>query len=77
MKKSDKALFWDLFHYLNNYVCVSVFLFSLLESIKELEKEKLSLQSESESYTDQVTDLSSGLIQHFVTLSVNFQLLLS
>lgn len=47
-----------------------------LVGIKELEKEKLSLQSDSGSYSDQVSKLSSGLMQHFVTLSVYFHLLL-
>lgn len=47
-----------------------------LVGIKELEKEKLSLQSDSESYSDQVTELISGLMQHFVILSVYCHLLL-
>lgn len=74
MNKSDKA-FGFISQSQQLHVCVCLCLFSLLVSIKELEKEKLSLQSESESYTDQVPD--SGLMQNFVILSVNFQLLLS
>lgn len=72
MSKSDKAL---RFISQSQQLRVRVCLFSLLVSIKELEKEKLSLQSESESYTDQVPD--TVLVQLFVILSVNFRLLLS
>lgn len=57
-----------LWNYLNNWLCARMCVYLPLEGIKELEKEKLSLQSDSESYSDQVTELISGLMQHCQTL---------
>lgn len=57
-----------LWNYLNKWLRARMCVYLPLEGIKELEKEKLSLQSDSESYSDQVTELISGLMQHCQTL---------
>lgn len=46
-----------LCNYLNKWLRARRCVFLPLVGIKELEKEKLSLQSDSESYSDQVTQL--------------------
>lgn len=63
-------------HWCNFVVCVT--LFFPLESIKELESEKLSLQTDAEHYSDQVTDLNFVLVWFlfFNDLVVHFHLLI-
>lgn len=66
----------DLCSYLNKWLLAGLCVCLPLVGIKELEKEKLSLQSDSESYSNQVTELFSGPMQHSVILSLHFHLLL-
>lgn len=66
-----------LCNYLNKWLRARRCVFLPLVGIKELEKEKLSLQSDSESYSEQVTQLIGGLMQRFVILPVNFHSLSS
>lgn len=50
-------------------LCATLCFFSPpLGSIKELEDEQLSLQSDSEHYTDQVTNLNYVLVWCFIIL---------
>lgn len=54
----DNNYIVDLLYVLFVPLCV----FCPLGSIKELEDEKLSLQSDSEHYSDQVTDVNYALV---------------
>lgn len=53
------------------------FVFFLLESMKELESEKLSLQSEAEQYTDQVSDSISAILlfNYMSCIHLHFELI--